>query len=205
LEEQDSSVLKTLEEHGNEERQALGKSGKGKKSVGREIFEWVLTFVIAIALAMVIRTFLFEPIRVDGTSMVNTLQNNEFLFVTKLDYLIGDPSRFDIVICKYPDRTENFVKRLVGLPGDTVEIKGGYLYLNGELKPEDYIDNRPNYAFGPITLAEGEYFVLGDNRSNSNDSHVIGAISRDMIVGHARAVIWPLGEIRNVDTVPSDQ
>ena len=171
----------------------------GKKSAGREILEWVISILVAIALALVIRTFIFEPIRVEGQSMQHTLENSEFMIVTKPEYLLGEPSRFDVVICRYPNRTENFVKRLVGLPGDTVEMTGGYLYVNGQRYEEEYItdSNRPRETWA-FTLEDGEYFVLGDNRDNSNDSHLIGPISKDMIVGHVRFVVWPLNKIRMI-------
>ncbi|HML45235.1 MAG TPA: signal peptidase I [Clostridia bacterium] len=164
---------------------------KGKKSIGREILEWIVTLAVAVVLALTIRTFLFEPIRVDGSSMKNTLQDGEFMIVTKPEYLLGDPQRFDVVICRYPDRTENFVKRLVGLPGDTIGV------ANGEAQHEDYIDYPPRYS-GEWTLGEGEYFVMGDNRASSNDSHLIGPITRDMIVGHVQLVVWPIAGFRLV-------
>ena len=107
--------------------------GEKKKTVFREIVSWVMTIVIAVALALFIRTFIFEPVRVDGSSMNYTLLDNEYMIVTKYDYWLGEPERFDVVICHYPgrDRT-NFVKRLVGLPGDTVSMLNGTLYVNGE-------------------------------------------------------------------------
>ncbi|MDR2505147.1 MAG: signal peptidase I [Oscillospiraceae bacterium] len=170
-----------------------------KKTIGREILEWVVSILIAIALAFIIRTFLFEPIRVDGESMLATLNNNDYVIVTKPEYLLGGPQRFDVVICHYPNRTENFVKRLVGLPGDTVEMKNGYLTVNGVEYEEEYVEDarRPAYT-GTWTLGDDEYFVLGDNRHNSNDSHLIGPIARDMIVGHVRLVVWPLSQMRVV-------
>ncbi|MDR1598795.1 MAG: signal peptidase I [Oscillospiraceae bacterium] len=171
---------------------------EGKKSVGREVFEWAVSIIVAVALAMTIRAFIFEPIRVDGESMIHTLENNEYTFTTKFDYLLGNLSRFDVVICKFPGRTERFVKRLVGLPGDTVQIMDGYLWVNGERYEEEYLTNRPGYA-GAWTLGEDEYFVLGDNRPNSNDSHIIGPLTREMIIGHVRCVIWPLNKIRIVE------
>ncbi|GHU70438.1 signal peptidase I [Clostridia bacterium] len=194
----------TLQEPMNPSIQPLttaesGKPKEGKKSVGREIFEWVMSILVAIALALGIRTFLFEPIRVDGESMIHTLENNEYTFTTKLEYRIGEPQRFDVIICQYPGRTERFVKRLVGLPGDTIEMKDGFLYVNGEKYEEEYLTNRPTYT-GAWALGENEYFVLGDNRPYSNDSHrsEVGTISRDMIIGHVRCVIWPLNKIRGI-------
>lgn len=188
-----------------------GKKAKSKKSPGREALEWVVTIAAALAIALVIRTFLFEPVRVDGHSMDNTLANGEIMFVTKTEYtsvnlfgttysIFGEPNRFDIVICHYPNRgNTNFVKRVVGLPGDTVQISGGYLYVNGVKYEEPYLTHRPDYEMLPYTVPEGEYFVLGDNRSNSNDSHIIGSISRDMILGHVRQVLFPFANWRSMN------
>ena len=108
---------------------------KEKKSLGREIFEWIMVFVVAGALALTVRTLIFEPVRVDGQSMMNTLLDGEFMVATKFDYLLGDPERFDIVICYYPNVSDHKyrVKRVIGLPGDEVYLKGNDLYINGEL------------------------------------------------------------------------
>ena len=175
-------------------------TGKVKKSLGREIFEWIMVFVVAGAMALVVRTFIFEPVRVDGTSMLNTLQNNEFMITTKFDYLFSDPERFDIVICNYPNTSDGKyrVKRVVGLPGETIELRAGKLYINGELIEQDF-DMTPNEAnYGPITLQDGYYFVLGDNRNNSKDSRsaLVGPLERKMIKGHVRCVVFPFTKFR---------
>lgn len=181
-------------------RRWFKKKERVKKTPKQELLEWIVTIAAALAIAFVIRTFLFEPVRVEGGSMSNTLLDGEIMFVTKPEYLSGDPERFDVVICHYPDRgNTNFVKRVVGLPGDTVEIKDGYLYVNDVKYEEDYLTFRPNYTMSAYTVPEGEYFVLGDNRSNSNDSHIIGPITRDMIIGHVRQVIWPLDSWRAIE------
>ena len=177
---------------------------KKKKTVGREILEWILTIAAAVLIAMVIRTFIFEPVRVEGTSMDNTLADGEIMFVTKYDYIAGDPQRFDVVICRYPGRgSTNFVKRVVGLPGDTVELKDGYLYVNGEPYEEPYISDEYRRGwqsdFGPFTDPEGQYLVMGDHRNNSNDSRSQGALSRSMIIGHARSVLFPFGSARGIE------
>ncbi len=172
-----------------------------KKTMGREIFEWVLVVVVAVVAALVIRTFIFEPVRVDGESMLYTLHDKEYMIVTKYDYLFSDPERFDVVICHYPDRgNTNFVKRVVGIPGDTLAVHDGYLYVNGEKMPEEYIVNRPNYEMEDQVIKEGHYFVMGDNRSHSNDSHVgsVGQLERGQIVGHVRIVAWPFSEFRTI-------
>ncbi len=202
------------------------KEAKKKKSLAREILEWILTIVVAVAVALPIRAFGFELVRVDGESMDDTLANGEIMFVTKYDYASnwlclpwqdaeakenaarittgGNPQRFDVVICRYPGRGDtNFVKRVVGLPGETVEIRDGYLYVDGQPYEEPYIRDayrtgRLN-TFGPYTVPEGAYFVLGDHRNNSNDSRSQGALTRDMIIGHVRTVLYPFSEIRGIE------
>ena len=171
-----------------------------KKSMKQEIFEWIMVFVVAAAMAFVVRTFIFEPVRVDGASMMNTLVNNDFMIATKFDYLTGDPERFDIVICNYPDTDDGKyrVKRVIGLPGETVQLSGGNLLVNGEPveQPFDMTPNETNY--GPITVPDGHYFVLGDNRNNSKDSRsaMVGCLPRNMIKGHVRAVVFPFRSAR---------
>jgi len=202
------------------------KEEKKKKSLTREILEWILTIVVAIAIALPIRAFGFELVRVDGESMDNTLANGEIMFVTKYDYAStwlsfpwqddeskekatrittgGNPQRFDVVICRYPGRGDtNFVKRVVGLPGDTIEIRDGYLYINGDRYEEPYISDEYRSGrlntFGPYTVPAGEYFVMGDHRNNSNDSRSQGTISRDMIIGHVRTVLYPFSGVRGIE------
>jgi len=196
-----------------------------KKTLTREILEWVLTILVAVVIAIPIRAFGFELVRVDGESMDNTLANGEIMFVTKYDYASnwlsfpwqddeskekatrittgGNPQRFDVVICRYPGRGDtNFVKRVVGLSGDTIEIRDGYLYINGDRYEESYISEEYRSGrlntFGPYTVPEGEYFVMGDHRNNSNDSRSQGTISRNMIIGHVRTVLFPFGSIRGI-------
>lgn len=201
------------------------KKEKVKRSVGMEILSWILTLAVAVAAALLIRSFIFEPVRVDGESMDDTLANGEIMLVTKYDYSTtwlsffwqddatkesaprirfgGDPKRFDVVICRYPNRGDtNFVKRVVGLPGDTIELRDGWLYVNGEKMEEKYINDayrtgRLN-TFGPVTVPEGQFFVMGDHRNNSNDSRSVGPIDRTMIVGHVRQVLYPFSQWRGV-------
>lgn len=190
------------------------KKEKPKKTVKQEIMSWILTILAALVIAVVVRVFLFEPIRVDGESMRNTLQDNEIVLVTKPKYLKGNYERGDVVICRYPERSKTkslnlggsfevdltthtlFVKRLIALPGDKLEIRAGVVYVNDQQVDESHIDTyiESHSSFGPIVLGPDAYFVMGDNRGNSNDSRRVGPISSDMIVGHVECVIWPLSE-----------
>lgn len=158
-------------------------SQEKKKSVGRNILEWVLTILTALICALVIRSFVFELIKVDGASMNDTLADREIMFVSKLDYAstwlslpwqsnetkesalrlvtgFGAPERFDVIITRYPGRGDtNFVKRLIGLPGDRVKIEEGYLYVNGEKYEEPYINDAYRTNSGSQGMAFAEVYV----------------------------------------------
>ena len=219
-----SEIRQDAETAVEENKKKKGKK-KEKRTVGQEILSWILTIVVAVIAALIIRSVIFEPVRVDGESMDDTLADGEIMLVTKFDYsstwfclpwqsneakqncpkiTIGaGPQRFDVVICRYPGRGDtNFVKRVVGLPGDTIQLIDGYLYVNDEKYDEPYVmdeyrSGRLN-TFGPYTVPEGKYFVMGDHRNNSNDSRSVGAIDRDMIVGHVRQVVYPFSDWRGV-------
>ena len=213
----ETEVSQAAPETPEEAEKDAGKAEKPKKSVGREIREWVVALAAAVLIALLIRTFLFTLIRVDGHSMDDTLHNNERLFVSVLDVRLSGVERGDVVICHYPNRTSpglfgietqtNFVKRVRGVPGDVIERKDGVTYINGEaIDPE----SRYPYADYTYTLGEDEYFCVGDNLYNSHDSRtwmdehiseedVVGPLTEDMIVGKVRYVIWPLDEIGAVE------
>jgi signal peptidase I len=193
------------------------KKDKPKKTVMQEIMSWVWTILAALVIACLIRAFVFEPIRVDGHSMDNTLANNEIVFCSKLDYLFGQPQRGDVVICRYPGRMSKvfdlgaglalddytlFVKRLVALPGDTVAVMDGKLYVNDVVVSDpQMMGSAPLGSYPRTQLGEDEYFVMGDNRGNSHDSRSsdVGPISRGAIMGHVRCVLFPFSRIRGVE------
>lgn len=183
-----------------EQKKAQKAKEKPKKTVKQEIFEWVMVFVVAAALAFVVRTFIFEPVRVDGSSMLNTLTDSDFMIATKFDYLLGDPERFDIVICDYPNTDDGMyrVKRVIGLPGETLELRGGELYIDGEHVEQNFDMTENETYFGPFTVPQDHYFVMGDNRNNSKDSRstLVGALPRSLIKGHVRAVVYPFERMR---------
>ena len=191
------------------------KGEKKKKTVWQEIMSWVGTLLLAVVIAMTIRALLFEPIRVDGASMLETLQDGEIVLVTKPAVLFNRLQRGDVIICRFPNRNketaiklgapldlafvqhELFVKRLVALPGDSVAILGGVLYVNDAPVQEDFIRYPARTDFSRVTLGPDQYMVMGDNRANSHDSRArdVGPISRSMIVGKAAFVLLPLSKM----------
>ena len=171
----------------------------------KEIREWVISLVAAVVLVVIIRSFFFTIIRVDGESMSDTLLNNDRLFVSVLDVKKDGPERFDVVICKYPNRPDQYVKRVIGMPGDTLMVRRGVLYINDEAYDEPYLSDartvnfdRGSNNFGPIEIPDGKYYVMGDNRDDSNDSRRIGLIDEDMMIGEVKYIIWPLDRIGEV-------
>jgi len=193
----------------NEEQEVQQTEPEKKKvDVKKEIISWILTLSVAVIAALAIRTLIFEPVRVDGSSMADTLQNGEVMLVTKPEYLLGDPQFGDVVICKYPGRTEKFVKRVMGVPGDELMIISNVVYRNGEPLDEPYLTpdrNDNGFSMAPFKLGDDEYFVMGDNRDNSHDSRnyynylTPAALTRDMIIGKVRAVVFPFGSIRGIE------
>ncbi len=137
-------------------------------------------------------------VRIDGVTMEPTLQRDDIVLVNKLAYAQQAPRRGDIVVYKPPTaRTRMFIHRVIGLPEEKVQIREGNVMINGLTLSERRIDALPNYG-GEWTLNSGEYFVLGDNRSNSLDSHVWGALPADNILGRAELVYWPLGSLKSL-------
>ena len=190
-----------MEQNQNAANQAAKETEK--KSLKREIFEWIMVFVVAAAMAFVVRTFIFEPVRVDGASMMDTLVDGEYMIATKYDYLFSDPDRFDVVICNYPNTTDGMyrVKRVVGMPGETIQLLGGQLYVDGEHVEQNFDMHSVTESFGPFTVPEDHYFVIGDNRNNSKDSRsiMVGPLKRSEIKGHVRAVVFPFSGFRLMD------
>lgn len=170
------------------------------KSASREALEWIVCILVAVALALTFNTFVAQIIIVDGTSMEPTLMNRERMLVTRFTYRIRMPERGEIVILHYPDPAdrENYVKRVVGLPGDTVEIRDGTLYVNGSAIDEPYIAARMERDLAPVVVPKGTVYVLGDNRNDSHDSRYydVGPVSTDLLLGEVHAVIWPVHGMR---------
>jgi signal peptidase I len=172
--------------------------------------EMFKTFALAGLLAFGIRTFIAEARYIPSGSMEPTLQINDHLMIEKVSYHLQKPERGDIVVFKPTDalKQENyhqaFIKRIIGLPGDTVEVKGGQVYVNGEVISEDYIKEVPQYNYGPQIVPDDQYLVLGDNRNNSYDSHLWGFVPRENFIGKAFVRFWPLNRVGTIDNDVAD-
>ena len=162
------------------------------------LVEAVKTLVGAAILALLIMTFVARAFTVDGPSMLPTLHDGERLMVDKLSYRFREPQRGEIVVFRYPaDPREHFIKRIIALPGDVVEIRGGRVYVNGTALEEPYIASPTWGHFGPVKVPAGRYFVLGDNRTNSEDSRYpqVGFVPRSYLEGRALWRFWPPSRI----------
>lgn len=159
---------------------------------------WLRDLILSLLLAFIVIVFFYQPVQVEGTSMMPELYNHERIFINKFVYRFEPIHRFDIVVFHFPlDPSKSFIKRVVGLPGERVGIEGGRVYIDGKPLPESFIP--PSYVdhdtFGPILVPSNQYFVLGDHRDDSNDSREWGCVDRKYIYGKAVFVYWPLSQI----------
>lgn len=158
----------------------------------KDTFRELIPYVLVIIVVVLIRTFLVTPIKVNGTSMVDTLQHGDTMILNKIGMKINGIKRFDIVVIKTSD--SYLIKRVIGLPGETIEYKDGKLYINDkEYKDPYYKDN--TLDFEKTKIPEGYYFVMGDNRGNSIDSRIIGSIKKEDILGTTKLIIFPISDI----------
>ncbi|MDP8966596.1 MAG: signal peptidase I [Cyanobacteriota bacterium] len=170
--------------------------------------EGLKTIALSAILALGIRNFVAEARYIPSGSMLPTLQINDRLIIDKISYNFRNPDRGDIVVFSPTDALkaqkfkDAFIKRLIGLPGDKVEVKGGRVYVNDQPLKENYIEEKPNYDFGPVRVPLNQYLVLGDNRNNSYDSHYWGFVPRDRIIGRAVVRFWPLNRVGEIDPIP---
>ncbi len=172
------------------------------QTIAREIMEWIVSIIVAVALVLVIHNYIGQLVRVDGASMQPTLFTDQRVLVTKIPYWNDNNiERGDIVITKYPGSRENFVKRVIALPGDTIRISEGNLYINDVEINEPYIKEEMYTSYTETIIPEGYYFVMGDNRNNSKDSRSssVGALPREMIQGRAYAILWPFDQFEIIE------
>jgi len=165
---------------------------------GRFFLDILETLLLSAALFLVINA-LSARVRVDGSSMLPTLHNGEFVLVNRLAYRFDAPQRGDIVVFHYPpDPQQDLIKRVIGLPGDTVHVQGGTVWVNDEPLDEPYIAQPPLYS-GTWVVPPGNLFVLGDNRNDSSDSHSWGMLPFENIVGKAVLIYWPFQNLQLID------
>ena len=163
---------------------------------------WLRDVVISIGASVLIIMFLYQPVRVEGTSMLPRLEDHDRVFINKFVYHIASIHRGDIIVFHYPrDPEKSYIKRVIAVPGDRLRIDGGQVYLNGKILPEPYVPQRyrDTRSMPEIVLPEDEYFVMGDHRSISSDSREFGPVDRDLIYGKAVFVYWPTKDAGVVD------
>ncbi|MBZ5701297.1 MAG: signal peptidase I [Acidobacteriia bacterium] len=163
-------------------------------SFRQEVRAWTRDLLLAIGFALVIIVFLYQPVKVEGTSMAPLLSDQERIFINKFVYRFEGIERGDVVVFWYPlDRSKSFIKRVIALPGETVEIRQGRLFVNNRPIAEPYVPEQyADYSdFGPVRVPKDQFFVMGDHRISSNDSRIFGPVARRFIYGRAVFAYWP--------------
>lgn len=217
-EDENINTADEMAESGNENSNESGNrpSPKQKSGAYKEIVEWIKALVIAVVLVFFIRQFLFSPFIVDGPSMQPNFETGERLIVNKIIYTFREPKFGEVVVFDVPEQGRKFIKRVIGVPGDKIRLEGDQLYINDQLVEEPYIKaaieeekasgdglyngegpkyNFPNDMVKEMIVPEGTVFALGDNRSDSTDSRVIGFVKDDEIVGRADVIFWPFDKV----------
>lgn len=207
----DREVPGQLNDHESSPAETAPAPASGKKQPS-EAMEWLKAIVIAVVLVLVIRWLFFAPFIVDGPSMQPNFHTGERIIVNKIIYDIRQPKHGEVIVFHVPSEGRDFIKRVIGVPGDTVKVEGDTVTVNGQVVDETYIKEAvnakhnnnelynteadfPNERVSDGTVPEGYVFVLGDNRSNSTDSRSIGYVPFGDIVGRADLVLWPLQEL----------
>ena len=195
-----------------------GTLNEGGSKVGgyRWVIEWAVILMAVLLCTVLLRTYVVQSFYIPSPSMVPTLQVGDRIMVNKLSYDLHGVHRGDIVVFKRPPLEEqdfpDLVKRVIGLPGETISTENGHVYINGKQLKEPWLANIPSSYTGalpddqhqqfnmpgPFKIPAGEYFVMGDNRTDSEDSRFFGPIPKSLIVGRAMAVVWPLSQIKGV-------
>jgi signal peptidase I len=169
--------------------------------IGTGIGVWVRDLIISLAISAFIIIFLYQPVKVEGTSMMPSLEDQERIFVNKFVYRLEPIERGDIVVFRYPrDPSKSYIKRVIGMAGDRIRIDGGQVYVNDQALDEDYVP--PAYtdsrSYPEMTVPAQSFFVLGDHRSMSNDSRDFGAVNQSFIYGKAVFGYWPMDKLGRV-------
>jgi signal peptidase I len=187
------------EQTGEPSPQTSGQDSRPRSAASAAI-SWLRDLFLSVVIAIVVILFLYQPVRVEGTSMMPTLVDEERIFINKFVYRFGlaDIGRGDMVVFWFPkDPSKSYIKRVIGVPGDTVEVREGKVYINSAELTESYVsaDYRDTASMPSEILKPDEYFVLGDHRNSSNDSRSWGTVPRSYIYGKAVFVYWPLDRL----------
>src|SRR5437763_5777174 len=162
---------------------------------------WVRDLAVSVLLAVILIVFIYQPVKVEGTSMMPSLTDQELIFINRFTYRFSTIARGDMVVFWFPlDRTKSYIKRVIGLPGDKVEVMDGFVFVNGQRLGENYVPDeyRDHNTYRMIEVPPNQYYVLGDHRSSSNDSRSWGTVERSYIYGKAVFVYWPLDKMGRV-------
>lgn len=190
----------------SQDPQALGPKGRSRTMKQpwltgwkKEVWDWSKALIIAFVIVLLLKAYVFQLSTVKHRSMEPTLNEGDWLFINKIVYEFGEPKRGDVVVLKDPSedksRKEHLVKRIIGIPGDTLEIRGGQLYVNGVLQVEPYTDVKiEDGDYAQITVSPDHYFVMGDNRhkNGSKDSRTFKEVPSNMIEGRGDMILWPI-------------
>ncbi|HYK72585.1 MAG TPA: signal peptidase I [Pseudoneobacillus sp.] len=175
-----------------------------KENTKKELISWMKSIIFALAIVFICRQFIFSPVTVQGESMLPTFEDDNKIIVSKMSKI----EHFDMIVFHAPDSEENYIKRVIGLPGDQIEMKNDQLIINGKVYKEMYLSQNRQLAsqngmdrltedFGPITVPKDQYFVMGDNRLYSKDSRIFGTISSKSIIGEVKFRFFPINEVGN--------
>ena len=180
----DSKIVSEPEREASETRRVLR----------MDLSDWVRDILLSFAIAALVVVFLWQPVKVEGTSMLPQLADEQRIFVDKLVYRIENIERGDVIVFRFPeDVKRSYIKRVVGLPGETVELLTGTVHIDGKALPEPYVPQRyrDRASHPPVTVPDGAYYVLGDHRNTSNDSRTWGTVDKNFITGKAVFAYWP--------------
>ena len=180
-------------ENAAEESKIPSRSSKRKKKEKSALREMLEVVVVALALAFLIKTFVVGNFWIPSESMVPTIEVNDKVIVTNFSYWFAEPERGDVIVFRFPhDPKKDYIKRCIGLSGETIQFKDSKLYVNGELVEEPYLPEGLEFEdYGPVQVPEGQYFMCGDNRNHSSDSRVWGFVEKKLIIGKAQVIYWP--------------
>jgi signal peptidase I len=190
-------MIEELENRVDEQTGQELSSGEGKDPRRGGVRSWIRDLVVSVSVSAFIIIFLYQPVRVEGTSMLPMLKDQDRLFINKMAYRVGEIHRGDVVVFLYPhDHTKSYIKRVIALPGDELRIDRGLVYVNGRQIAENYVPRRfeDERSQPEMMVPQHEYFVMGDHRSISSDSRDFGPVERGLIYGKAAFVYWPMDQ-----------